>query len=39
MASVRIRRAEVGDAAEIAVIHVRSWQAAYQGLVSGPDFP
>lgn len=28
-----IRRAEVGDAAAVAVVHVRSWQAAYRSLL------
>jgi GNAT superfamily N-acetyltransferase len=30
-----IRRAEVGDAGALAVVHVASWRAAYEGLV--PD--
>jgi ribosomal protein S18 acetylase RimI-like enzyme len=30
---MRIRQAELADSEAIAVIHVRSWQAAYQGLV------
>ena len=30
---VRVRRAACGDAAAIAMVHVRSWQAAYQGLL------
>lgn len=29
-----IRRATVEDAAAIAVVHVRSWQAAYRGLIA-----
>lgn len=32
---VRIRRARVDDAADIARVHVRSWQAAYRGIL--PD--
>jgi GNAT superfamily N-acetyltransferase len=28
-----IRRAAVGDATAIAVVHVRAWQAAYRGLI------
>jgi GNAT superfamily N-acetyltransferase len=30
---VRVRQARAGDAGQIAVVHVRSWQAAYRGLV------
>jgi ribosomal protein S18 acetylase RimI-like enzyme len=33
MMVVRVRRAAVGDAVAIAVVHVRAWQAAYQGLL------
>jgi GNAT superfamily N-acetyltransferase len=33
MEAVRVRKAEAGDAMAIAVVHVRSWQAAYEGLV------
>ena len=33
---VRIRPAIVGDAAQIADLHVRSWQAGYAGLVPKP---
>jgi hypothetical protein len=33
MKAVRVRKAEVADAMAIAVVHVRSWQAAYEGLV------
>jgi RimJ/RimL family protein N-acetyltransferase len=33
MADMRIREAQVGDAAAIAAVHVRSWQAAYRGLL------
>jgi len=29
-----IRPAEVSDAERIGLIHVRSWQSAYQGLIS-----
>jgi ribosomal protein S18 acetylase RimI-like enzyme len=29
-----VRHAEVDDAAEIAAVHVRSWQGAYRGLLS-----
>lgn len=32
--SVSVRRAEAGDAEEIARVHVGSWQGAYRGLVS-----
>ena len=35
MTSIRVRRASVEDARAIAEIHVRSWRAAYRGLV--PD--
>lgn len=31
---MRIRRAEVGDARRVAVVHVDSWRAAYAGLVA-----
>ncbi len=31
--AVRVRKAGAGDAAAIAVVHVLSWQAAYEGLV------
>jgi ribosomal protein S18 acetylase RimI-like enzyme len=30
---VRVRRAEPGDAAAIAAVHVRAWRAAYRGLL------
>jgi RimJ/RimL family protein N-acetyltransferase len=30
---MRVRRAEVADAAAIARVHVRSWQIAYRGLI------
>jgi ribosomal protein S18 acetylase RimI-like enzyme len=30
---MRVRRAEVGDAAAIARVHVGSWQVAYRGLI------
>jgi hypothetical protein len=30
---MNIRPARMQDVAEIAVVHVRSWQAAYQGLL------
>jgi GNAT superfamily N-acetyltransferase len=30
---MRVRRADIGDAAAIALVHVRSWQVAYRGLV------
>jgi hypothetical protein len=33
MTAVRVRKAGVGDATAIAVAHVLSWQAAYEGLV------
>jgi ribosomal protein S18 acetylase RimI-like enzyme len=33
MEAVRIRPARTGDAAQIALVHVRSWQGAYRGLV------
>jgi GNAT superfamily N-acetyltransferase len=33
MGDMHIRRARLEDAAEIGAIHVRSWQAAYQGLL------
>lgn len=33
MANVVIRVARVADAAQIAVVHVRSWQGAYRGLL------
>ena len=33
MTVVRVRKAGPGDAAAIAVVHVLSWQAAYEGLV------
>ncbi len=33
MTAVRVRKAGAGDAAAIAVVHVLSWQAAYEGLV------
>ena len=32
---IKVRRAKPGDVAEIAAIHVRSWQAAYRGIL--PD--
>lgn len=32
---MRLRRATPGDAAAVAAVHVRSWQAAYRGLL--PD--
>jgi L-amino acid N-acyltransferase YncA len=35
MVAFTVREAEVGDAWEIARVHVRSWQAAYRGIV--PD--
>jgi ribosomal protein S18 acetylase RimI-like enzyme len=34
-ASLRVREAEPADALEVAQVHVRSWQAAYRGLL--PD--
>ena len=33
MGAMDVRRARLEDAAQIAAIHVRSWQAAYQGLL------
>lgn len=30
---MRIRQAEISDAEEIAVVHVRSWQTAYPGMI------
>jgi GNAT superfamily N-acetyltransferase len=33
MRQVRVRQARAGDVKAIAVVHVRSWQAAYQGMV------
>lgn len=33
VAKVSVRRASRDDAAEIAAVHVRSWQGAYRGLV------
>jgi hypothetical protein len=33
MTAGRVRKAGVGDAIAIAVVHVLSWQAAYEGLV------
>jgi GNAT superfamily N-acetyltransferase len=33
MAQEQVRRADVADAAQIALVHVRSWQAAYRGLL------
>jgi GNAT superfamily N-acetyltransferase len=30
---VEIRRARIGDAAQIGLVHVRSWQGAYRGLL------
>jgi GNAT superfamily N-acetyltransferase len=30
---VRVREADVSDAAAVALVHVRSWQAAYRGLI------
>jgi GNAT superfamily N-acetyltransferase len=43
-AQVRIRTATPADAAAIADVHVRSWQAAYRGVfpddvLDGPDLP
>jgi RimJ/RimL family protein N-acetyltransferase len=32
--TVAVRPAEPSDAHELAVVHVRAWQAAYQGLIS-----
>ncbi|MFD0586338.1 hypothetical protein [Dactylosporangium darangshiense] len=31
---MQIRRADVGDAAAIAHVHVQSWQSAYRGLIT-----
>src|ERR1700760_1683507 len=33
MEAVRVRAARTADAAQIALVHVRSWQSAYRGLV------
>ena len=35
MEAVRVRAARTADAAQIALVHVRSWQSAYRGL--GPE--
>jgi hypothetical protein len=35
MSAFSVRTATAGDAMEVAKVHVRSWQAAYRGLV--PD--
>lgn len=33
MRQVRVRQARAGDAKAIAAVHVRSWQAAYRGMM------